>query len=374
MAKKRSPRALRGKVIEAESGEPLPNHFVRAFDAGQEDDERQLGQTRTAADGSFVLKISEEVDEIDLRVFDTQRYPIGSLGPLAGARRFRAQVIQVSPRLVQMLNREMAKELEKFLKRPDILRKISKILSEEGDLDPNHVYEVLLKSDPFGMSPFTFRTAVCCLLYQLYDTFKQTSLASSLFFGGGRYRHMWNVTITGDLVGKVDDTPPSPGWIDEGIEGRPDIDEDWTFKIIPGDYTVHGAPPGVLLGQGGGLGTLRTFLRNTGRFSGSETAELDETYTNPTVHHGHPSEYFDRIHCEIIPCDQVNQMRRMMRKMENEANLQGAEQRRNPQNTSGTWQFPKVTVEGVFTFDPAHLDSEAHLEVHPVRNIIPVNF
>jgi len=298
----------------------------------------------TTRDGQFAIELAEVPDEIDLRVFDPQGFPIGEIGPLAANARFRRQTLRVSPRVVQLLNRELTKEIVAFLKRPEVLKRVTKMLTTEGG-NPEELYAALVKSDPFGISPFTFRTTICCLLYQLYDAFKQTSIASSLVFNGGRYLHLWTETVVADVLG-----PASKGsFVDDGVEGRTEIDEDWNFKVSPTQLPLQ---------------SLYLKIQNSGRLSTSELNDLGQTlFANPQ------SDFYGRLHCEIIPCDQVGALRRFMSRLQNEASVQGAKQR-----AGQPFKTPQVRLTGTLTIDPRHLGFDAHLELHPIKDAQPLNF
>jgi hypothetical protein len=370
-AKRREPSIV-GRVVESESGEPLAGHLVRVYAVGASDFDSPLGQARTDRHGAFAIQFRQVArvqdvarafpeggPDLDLRVYDRTRHPVGDLGPLVGDERFIEHLIAVSPRNVQWLNKALGDNLEKFFKDDKALRAISEIIGEEYGVAPDEIYQALVDSDPFGISPATFRTTICCVLNNLLDTFKQTRLASHMIFGGNEYKHIGVVTLNGFLRGPLF-KPGEPGvprtpFIGEGYEGRPELDEDFNFKVIPDS-------PNFLLPD------LWRMAENRG-------ISINET----NVHRFTPCEYLGRVQCEIIPCDQTGALRGKMNTLRRAARDRLTQEMANTQALAAVppqpVPFPNIRpillrIIGMLTWDGSHSSGSkrypGHIEIHPV--------
>jgi hypothetical protein len=343
MAQKRSKertQTIRGILVLRETRRPGTGYTVALYDAREGDVSEPLARAKTDRLGRFSLSCTVP-ESVDLVVTDRQGHVAGDAGPILGKDRFRTITIQVAEGAAQELNRELATELEKLLKKPKNLRHIAEILHEESGVDKRVIYDQLVESDPFGISPFTFRTTICCILYDLLDTFKQTGLGSSLGMGGNTYKHLGYQTVRGFVAGPVN----AGANIWDGVEGRIEIDEDFNFDIQP---TIPS------------LFTLARDVRQSGRIPAAEADDMfSSSVLDPT------SDFFQRLHCEIIPCDQTGVLRRFMSDLQSRAD---DAKRRSAlgQPVSPIW----VEVAGPLTFDGDHLGFRAHLEIHPVKHAV----
>lgn len=233
--------------------------------------------------------------------------------------------------------RELGAYLERFFKQPEHLRLVAHVLHEESGVDEQRIYDELVRSDPFGISPFTFRTTVCCLLNNLLDTFKQTSLGSTLGMGGNTFKHLWHQDVRGVVSGPL----KTGANIDEGDQGRIEIDEDYNILLLPRMPSLR---------------TLTQMVRQSGRIPAHE---LDEMENNLFADRN--SEYYGRLVLEVTPCDQVGQMRRFLGTLR-----QRADQARADRLAHRRAQDIEIFVSGKLTFDGTHLGFGAHLEIHPV--------
>ena len=234
---------ISGTIVDYEHGEPLAGYYIRVFRADRLADKDYIGQARVTKKGEFNIRFrkTREVTELlktlarkrgpDLAftVYDEKRVPVESLEPLSGKDRFIKHQFEVQGRAGQWLNNAFGDSIEKFLKQPQVLRLIAKELGEENDVDPKIIYKTLVDSDPFGISPFNWRTTICCVLNNLMDQFKQTSLASALVFGGNTYKHLWPVVVRGEVRGPI----TKGAFVYKGVERRNEIDEDFNFKLEP---------------------------------------------------------------------------------------------------------------------------------------------
>lgn len=344
--KRRRNDRIRGAVFESKTGRPLGDLIVRVFDEANPAESDFLGQGKTDAKGKFSIRYRKTKAVSAIRaefpdagpdlvfgVYEADGTPLRLSDPFSGAARF--EPVQIRLRLTErdLLNKAFGVLLENALKQPRVLRRASQMLARKYDLDPDHVYRTLRDADPFGIDPFTWRTTVCCILNNLMDTFKQTPLASQLLFNGGTYQHLWTLpSVRGLVRGPIQ----TGALVHEGVEGREVVDEDFNFKLEPTLPTFN---------------RIRFQVMQSGRINPAELADLNDP----------ASEYFNRLHCEIIPCDQVGDMRRFIAELKRRARQAEADTAagRTPQSIL-------IEIAGVLTWDGRHSIWPGHLEVHPV--------
>jgi hypothetical protein len=203
------------------------------------------------------------------------------------------------------------------------------------------IYDEILKSDPFGISPFTFRTTICCILYDLMDTFKQTALGSKLLMNGNTYKHLGFQSVRGFVIGPVN--KGSLPWL--GVDGRDGGDEDFNFDIQPTIPSLFSLVQGVVA---------------SGRIPASEANEMfTNVLLDPTC------DNFQLLHCEIIPCDQTGALRQFINDLQARAD--------DAQRLAALGQTAPpiwVDVSGTLTFDGRHTATAAHIEIHPVKHAV----
>lgn len=237
-------------------------------------------------------------------------------------------------REVQELVNRFGADLEKFLKEPRTLDLIAKLLTspergekQEGPLVSTAEFGAKLReSDPFGISVAAWQSTLCCLLYQLLESFRQNSVLSSVLYGRlGGYKHIIEVY---DQVGFL---KGNPQFNLRAVEGILEFDRDFTFNIEPTGPTlshyllqvpaVRNALPNSL---------WRHLLFNV------------------------PYKYQNRLHCEITPCDRPR-LENFIRDL-NAAQL-----------TLAQGRPVRVRISGTLTMDATHQGDPGHLEIHPVR-------
>lgn len=223
--------------------------------------------------------------------------------------------------------------LEKFLKDGANLDLIAKLLtspegaeSESGPgISAEEFAAKLRDSDPFGIPGASWQATLCCLLYQIFESFRENSVLSAALYGRvGGYKHIIDVH---DQVGYLKGTQFGL----KAVEGIPEFDRDFCFNIEPtGPPLVH-----YLLQE--------PAVRNA----------LPATLWKKLVFNA-PFKYQNRLHCEITPCDRP--------RLENFIRDVNAAQLALSQG-----KLVQVKISGTLTMDETHQGDPGHLEIHPVR-------
>lgn len=354
---------VQGQLYNGQTDEPLVGYEVRVFSVLHDREQDYLGRGQSGSDGRFTLvyrrtklardlvaALAEDGPALLLRVYDQAGNLVYITEERSGDDRFvpwDVAVVGLNPDADALwLNTAFATEIERFLKQPDVLRRIARLLAEEGQATPEQIYAALLESDPFGIDPFTFRTTICCILNRLLDEFKQTALGQQLAVGGSTYKHLgsvFRVFRVVEVIGFIQGPERDGALIEDGVEGREEVDEDFNFKITPTTPLITEVVDAV---------------ERTGRIPAGELRDFRfNTLFNPA------SEYFQRIQCEITPCEQRGELRRFM------SQIRALARQARTNRLSGRLITPiEVAVQGEVTFDGTHAGFPGHIEIHPVRD------